>query len=41
MANTMPAGHNWPPQPEVRSSWSLRGGERRPEKSIVVVDADL
>ena len=31
LANTIPAGHSWPPQPSLRSSWSFRGGLRREE----------
>ncbi len=37
----MPAGHSWPPHPEVKSSWSFSGGDRRSEKLIVLVAAAL
>lgn len=40
-ASTMPAGQSWPPHPDLRSSWSLTGSARRPEKSIAVVPAAL
>lgn len=36
LANTIPAGHVWPPHPEVRSSWTFNGVESRPPKSNAV-----
>jgi hypothetical protein len=41
LLNTMPAGHSCPPHPDLRSSCSLRGGERREEKSREVVEGAL
>jgi hypothetical protein len=40
-ANTIPAGQSWPPHPDLRSSCSLTGSSRRPEKSNAVVPAAL
>jgi len=39
--STMPAGQSWPPHPSDKSSWSLRGGERRPSKSTEDTPATL
>lgn len=41
LARTMPAGHNCPPQPSLRSSLRRRGGSRRPSKVVEVVVACL
>lgn len=40
-ASTMPAGHNWPPHPDARSSWTLTGSSRSPPKSNAVSPAAL
>lgn len=41
LASVMPAGHVCPPQPEVRSSWTLSGAGIRPPKSSAVSPAGL
>lgn len=41
LANTIPAGHVCPPQPEVRSSWTLSGAGSNPPKSRAASPAGL
>lgn len=41
MAKAIPAGHNWPPHPSLRSSFSSNGSLRSPSNETSVVTAAL
>lgn len=41
LAKAIPAGHNWPPHPSLRSSFSSNGSFRSPSKEMSAVTAAL